>query len=92
MNKCIPGELYLIGTDQVYTMQQCLEYLITLSTKKGIRYAEDSARVRLTENSYFIADCSKFRNATGWMPEYAFKDTMQNVLEYWRGFIDEKMY
>jgi GDP-4-dehydro-6-deoxy-D-mannose reductase len=92
MEKCLPNELYLIGTDQVYTMKECLEYLISLSTRKDIRYEVDAARVRPTENSYFIADFTKFKKTTGWKPEYSFNETMQSVLDYWRGFIDEKMY
>lgn len=92
MQHCTPSELYIIGTDQVYTMKQCLEHLVSLSTRKDIRYVVDPARVRPTELRYFVADCSKFRKATGWQPEYSFAETMESVLNYWREFIDTKMY
>lgn len=92
MAKCTPSELYIIGTDQVYTMQQCLDHLIRGSTRTDIRYEVDPTRVRPTELRYFVADCSKFKAATGWAPEYPFEETMRSVLDYWRGFIDEKMY
>lgn len=92
MQHCTPSELYIIGSDQVYTMKQCLEHLIGLSTRKDIKYEVDPQRVRPTELLYFIADCSKFRKATSWKPEYSFGQTMESVLHYWREFIDTKMY
>ncbi len=31
-----------------------------------------------------IPDTSKFYNQTGWKPLYNFKQTMRDLLEYWR--------
>lgn len=92
MEKCRPGELYLIGSDNVHTMRQCLEHLISLSTCKHIRHEIDPARVRLTELRRFVADCSKFRRQTGWRPQFSFDETMRGVLEYWREFVREGLY
>lgn len=79
-----PGELYLIGSDQVFTMKQCLEKLIVLSTYKQITYEVDPARVRPTELKLFIGDFTKFKEKTGWKPEILFDQTLTDVLNYWR--------
>lgn len=92
MEKCIPGELYLIGTDQVYTMKECLEYLMSISSRRDIRYVTDPQRVRPTELRHFIADVSKFKRQTGWRIEYSFSETMQSILDYWRMFVRNGWY
>ncbi len=93
MEKGTPNELYLIGSDNVYTIKECLENLISLSPLKNkIKYAVDQKRVRPTELRYLIGDCSKFRKLTGWKPEISFDDTLKDILEYWRGFVADDLY
>jgi GDP-4-dehydro-6-deoxy-D-mannose reductase len=92
MQKCVPGQLYLIGSDNVCTIKECLESLILLSTVEGIKYEVSSARVRPTELKYLIGDCSKFRNLTGWKPEIPFEDTLKDILNYWRDFLGKGLY
>ena len=31
-----------------------------------------------------IPDCSKFKNETGWEPQYTFEQTMDDLLNWWR--------
>ena len=93
MEKGVPGELYLIGSQNIYTIEECLNTLIDLSTKKGeITYKIDPVRVRPTELKTFIGDFSKFKKLTGWEPIIPFKETMKSVLDYWREFIDKRYY
>lgn len=92
MQKCVPGQLYLIGSDNISTVKECLERLISLSTVTGIKYEVSSARVRPTELRYLIGDCSKFRNLTGWKPEISLEDTLKDILNYWRDFLDRGLY
>lgn len=93
MEKGKSGELYLIGSTQIYTMKECLEMLISLSPQKNtIRYQVDPSRVRPTELRTFIGKFDKFEKLTGWKPTISLKETMQSILVYWREFIDEKRY
>ena len=93
MEKGVPGELYLIGSQNIYTMEECLNILIDLSTKKGeISYEIDPERVRPTELRTFIGHFSKFKKLTGWEPIIPFRETMKSVLDYWREFIDRGYY
>jgi len=93
MEKGVPGELYLIGSDQIYTMEQCLKTLIRLSVAKDkIRYEIDPERVRPTELRTFIGKFEKFQQLTGWKPVIPFEETMKSILDYWREFIDRGYY
>lgn len=93
MEKGISGELYLIGTDQIYTMEQVLNMLISLSSKANeIKVEVDPARVRPTELMTFIGDYSKFKDISGWEIQYPLNETLESVLEYWRNFVKQGMY
>ena len=91
MEKGLPGELYLIGTQQIHTIEECLKMLISLSTKKDvITYEVDPERVRPTELRILIGDISKFEKLTGWKPEIPLEQTLGSVLDFWREYIDKE--
>ncbi len=93
MERGIPGELYLIGSDQIYTIKQCLEILIKLSNFNGkIKYKVEKERVRPTELNLFIGNFDKFEKLTKWKVAIPFKETMVSILDYWREFINNKRY
>lgn len=93
MEKGKAGELYLIGTDQIYTMEQVLHMLISLSSKAAeIKIEVDPERVRPTELMTFIGNYSKFQNISGWEMQYPLSETLESVLEYWRTFVRCGMY
>lgn len=93
MEKGIPGELYLIGSNQIYTIKECLEMLINLSPfKEKIKYEVDPKRVRPTELKILIGRFDKFEKLTSWKPKIQFKETLESVLNYWRLIVDEKGY
>ncbi|MFN3076280.1 MAG: GDP-mannose 4,6-dehydratase [Alphaproteobacteria bacterium] len=85
--KCVPGELYLIGSEKpetIYTFRQALEMLIGMSTTRGITYEIDPQYVRPTQVPRLIADTAKFREITGWEPKIPFQTILTETLEYWR--------
>jgi GDP-4-dehydro-6-deoxy-D-mannose reductase len=93
MEKGVPGELYLIGSQQIYTMEQCLKTLIALSPLRDrITYTVDPERVRPTELNTLIGRFEKFERLTGWRPAIPFEDTMRSILDYWREFVDKNLY
>lgn len=93
MEKGVSGELYIIGTDQIYTMHEVLDQLITHSTMANkIKIEVDPARVRPTELMTFIGDYSKFYALTGWKRKYDLSETLESVLNYWREFVNKGMY
>lgn len=93
IEKGVPGELYLIGSQEIHTMEECLKSLISLSTMKDkIKYEVEPERVRPTELRILIGKFDKFEKLTGWKPKIHFKETMNSILDYWREFIDKNRY
>jgi GDP-4-dehydro-6-deoxy-D-mannose reductase len=87
IDKCEPGEMYLIGSEDeasIHTFRDALERLIELSTLDEITYETDPEFIRPTNVPRLIADTSGFRKATSWAPEIDFETIMTETLEYWR--------
>ena len=91
MTKGVAGNLYLIGSQEIYTMKECLETLIDLSPLKNkITYQVDPKRVRPTELNLFVGKFDKINKETGWQPEIPFRSMMEDVLSYWRDVVKSK--
>lgn len=90
--KCVPGELYLVGSEApetIHTFRQALEQLIAMSSVSGIRYETDPQYVRPTNVPRLIADTSAFREITGWEPRIPFQQILDETLAYWRQRVKE---
>jgi len=83
-NNPIPGEYYNIGGNFTCTVGEMLDQLIELSNVDNIEIKVDNDRLRLIDADLQIPDISKFKKHTGWDPEISFKQTMQDLLDYWR--------
>ena len=95
IEKCTPGELYLIGsdeTDSIFTYRQIVEKLIEMSENKNISIKQEQSFVRPTSVPRLIGDTSKFRNATGWKPKIPITEILQDTLNYWRNFVNNDLY
>ena len=98
MEKCTPGELYLIGADEqehVYTFRDAILELIKVSDikdKESVKIETDPQYVRPTAVPFLIGDTRKFRELTGWRPKIEFRQILSDTLDYWRKFIKEDLY
>lgn len=85
--KCNPGELYLVGSEDdssIFTFKEALEKLIKMSSVKNIDYVTEKEFVRPTSVPRLIADTKKFRDKTKWKPKKTFDDILIDTLDYWR--------
>lgn len=82
MQKGIQGEVYNIGTGKGTKMSDVVEILTSLSIET-IEVKEDLSRMRPLDVSVLIADNEKIR-ALGWEPREDLKETLAQVIEYWR--------
>ena len=78
-----PGAYYNIGGDYSCTVGAMLDTLIEMSPIRP-QIEEDPARLRPIDADLQIPDSTKFREHTGWKPEIEFKQTMKDLLDYWR--------
>lgn len=86
----ISGEYYNIGGTHTCEVEDTLNTLINLSTKKDIiRVEVDPERLRPIDADLQVPDCRKFKKHTGWEPKISFEKTMQDLLDYWRDRINK---
>jgi GDP-4-dehydro-6-deoxy-D-mannose reductase len=82
MEKGESGQVYNIGTEQGYSMQEILNILISLAEVK-IEVETDLERMRPSDVPIAVADAQKINNL-GWQPTQELKKTLQRILLYWR--------
>ena len=86
---CQPGEAYNIGGATTMKVGDFLETLISLS-KVPIPTRCDPNLLRPADVTLQIPSTDKFFKATGWQPEYAFKESMADLLAHWRCEADKE--
>ena len=79
-----PGAYYNIGGDFSCTVGDMLETLISMSRVRPA-VVEDPSRLRPIDADLQVPDTTKFRKHTGWEPRIRFRQTMSDLLNYWRG-------
>jgi GDP-4-dehydro-6-deoxy-D-mannose reductase len=80
------GEIYNLCSGKAYRIQEVLDMLISMSTAKPAVFS-DPAKLRPKDTPLILGDNFKFVSDTGWEPEHKFKDTLRDLLEYWRSRI-----
>lgn len=78
----LPSDVYNIGSGKGVTIQEVLNILAKESGLIKIEF--DPSRARKTEVPRLICDCSKFKSLTDWKPEISLKETLLDLLNYWR--------
>jgi len=90
LERCPPGELFLVGSEQLATVRECLEQLLSLSPRRHeISIETDPELVRRTEVPRLVADVRPFRQCTGWATQIPLAQTLLDTLTYWRGRVRE---
>ena len=77
------GEVYNIGKGKAYSMKEVLDMLLSIS-KVNVKIEVDPQRIRPSDVPILISDCTKFMKITGWKPEIPFRQSLQDLLDYWR--------
>lgn len=87
--RCPAGEVYNIAGDYTCRVEEMLDCLLSMSDIKP-KIAVDPRLCRPSDVTRQIPDTSKFRNATGWVPKIPFRDTLQEILNYWRNQVGKE--
>ncbi|MCL6581180.1 MAG: GDP-mannose 4,6-dehydratase [Firmicutes bacterium] len=86
LERCEPGEVYVIASGRTQTMREVLDLLLGL-TPVDIRVEVDPERLRPSDVPILLGDPSKFKAATGWAPTIPFERTMADLLDWWRSIV-----
>lgn len=81
------GETYNIGSGKSISIQEILNYILTLS-KTNIQVKTDENKLRPSDIPVAEADIQKIRSI-GWKPEINLNQSLKDILEYWREKIKE---
>ncbi|RJQ33531.1 MAG: SDR family oxidoreductase [Actinobacteria bacterium] len=83
VNKCKPGEIYVIASGKTRTVQEMLDTLLSFSKVK-VEVKQDPKRMRPSDVEILWGDYTKFNKATGWQPTISFEKMLEDLLNYWR--------
>ncbi len=78
-----PGEVYNVCSGKSVTIQEILDTLLELSQCE-VKVVVDPARMRPSDVQLLRGDASKLADATGWHPEIELRQTLADLLAYWR--------
>lgn len=83
--KCKYGEPYNIGSGKVYQIKEILKILLSYSSLGDkIKIRKDPKLMRPSDIPIIQCNSAKFRKITGWKPKIDFRDTLKDILNYWR--------
>lgn len=83
LEKAEPGEVYNISSGKGWRIGAMLDLLLGMSKAK-VEVKQDPKRMRPSDVELLVGDPAKFVQQTGWHRKYAFEQTMDDLLGYWR--------
>jgi GDP-4-dehydro-6-deoxy-D-mannose reductase len=78
-----PGEAYNICSGNAVSIQEVLDILLSHSTKK-FRVVSDPTKIRPVDMPLMLGTAEKLQRETGWRTRYTIRDTLLDLLNYWR--------
>ncbi|MEO0082867.1 MAG: GDP-mannose 4,6-dehydratase [candidate division WOR-3 bacterium] len=78
-----PGEVYNVCSGKGYKIKEMLNILLSLA-KVDIDIKQDPKRLRPSDVELLIGDNTKISKEIGWRPEIPFKQTLSDLLNFWR--------
>lgn len=79
-----PGRPYNVCRGQAYRVGDLLEALIGRA-RVPISVELDPARLRPSDNPVVLGSYERLRRETGWEPQIPIEQTLDDLLDYWRG-------
>jgi len=84
-----PGEVYNISGQHIYSIGDIIEMLRELVDFE-FTLEQDPKLIRPTDEAIIYGDSTKFKQATGWEQEFPLKQTLKDMLDYWRLSLSSK--
>ena len=80
-----PGEVYNLCSGRQWAIRDVLEFLLNRSRVRDIKVEVDPNRLRPSDVPLLLGDPSKIKRAVGWEATTPFEQTLDDLLDYWRG-------
>ncbi len=86
--RCVMGEVYNLGGDQVCSVQEVLEAIRSQVTVP-FKVEQQPELMRSCDEPITVGDNTKFRSRCPWAPSITLAATLQDMLEWWRSQLTE---
>ena len=83
LDKGEPGEVYNIASGKGWRIGEMLDLLLSM-TKCKVTVRQDPDRMRPSDVELLLGDPTKVEERTGWRRRFTFKQTLADLLDYWR--------
>ncbi len=80
-----PGSVYNLCSGKAYSLKHLLDILISMS-KVDIKIEIDDSKLRASDLPIMQGDNTKIQTEIGWIPERNIKETLKDLLDYWRAY------
>jgi GDP-4-dehydro-6-deoxy-D-mannose reductase len=80
---CKPGEVYNVGGDDIYSVQELIEFIRAQSTSH-FDIEQRPELMRLCDEAIVAGDNTKFRNCCSWTPKIRITTTLSETVDWWR--------
>jgi GDP-4-dehydro-6-deoxy-D-mannose reductase len=83
-----PGEVYVIASGRSHSMRELLDLILEMA-RVPVEVRVDPERLRPSDVPVLEGDSSRFRAKTGWAPTIPLRQTLSDLLDYWRWRVAE---
>ncbi len=77
------GAAYNVCSSRGRSMGQLLDMMLAMTASK-VEISIDPDRLRAADIPHLVGDHTRLSTATGWQPEIAFEQTLEDLLDWWR--------
>ncbi|MFT3892225.1 MAG: NAD-dependent epimerase/dehydratase family protein [Anaerolineales bacterium] len=78
-----PGQVYNVCSGRAVLMKKCLDELLSMSPHP-LKVRLDAQRVQKNDVAIQVGSAQKLQKTTGWRPKISLKQSLSDLLEYWR--------
>lgn len=89
-NNGIAGEVYNLSSEFIYQMKD-LVAMIEEQIDHKFKINVDPALIRPTDEKIIVGDVTKLKKDTGWKQDIPMKQTIADMLDYWRKIYHEEV-
>ncbi|HEY3091646.1 MAG TPA: GDP-mannose 4,6-dehydratase [Vicinamibacterales bacterium] len=86
VEKGTPSTVYNVCSGVPRVMRSVLDALVARA-RVAVRVETDPALMRPSDAPILVGDSTRLRQATGWSPDIAFDQTLDDLLTYWRSVV-----
>lgn len=79
------GEVYNVSGDMAYLMQDVVDTVIGVCSRRDVEIFQDPALMRPTDEKVIWGDTTRLKADTGWAQTIKLDQTVADMVKYWRG-------